>query len=213
MRIVCVIVAAGLCSFGCKKKSGESGDPGSAAGSGTAAATGSGSGSAGTSGSGSATPSNSGSGSGSAAAAPNAVPKIEGTPTKVTAVASGDHPFTITVPAGFKLEEVTDVGEEELPYATLAGPDVSLRLEQPEAGYFELEDEKKMTQRGFADVKFDLADAEPDGWSLVFKQNNGKYAATVQRKSLSLSCASYELTNLEHAMTAIAICRTIAAAK
>jgi hypothetical protein len=119
-------------------------------------------------------------------------------------------PVEITVPPDFKLR--MEGGVESNPEANLEGPEWSVVVLHPEAGFFTLKQEKDILIRSDPLTKVILERETADGFVLI-DQNSidgpSKYSATVSRRALDVECGAWGLNSLADAEKAASICLTL----
>ena len=119
-------------------------------------------------------------------------------------------PVEITVPPDFKLR--MEGGGESNPEANLEGPDWSVVVLHPEAGFFTLDQEKGIVTRTDPGEKVIHAQRTADGFVLVDQNNiNGpsKYSTKISRRALGVTCGAWGLDSLADAEKAASICLTL----
>lgn len=131
-----------------------------------------------------------------------------GKPTRVTEVGTGDKPFEITIPDGFKTEIQGKDEDEMLPFLVVTGPDFEVRIESPEAGFVELDQAKRMSTGGGIN-KVERAEAQPDGYVFVHSTPDNRYHVEVARPALDVRCLALDLDSRAEADAASALCQTL----
>ena len=123
-------------------------------------------------------------------------------------------PVEITVPPDSRLR--MEGGVESNPEANLEGPDWSVVVRHPEAGFFTLKQEKDILIRSDPQTKVILERETADGFVLIDQDSidgPSKYSAAVSRRELDVECGAWGLDNLADAEKAASICLTLGPAR
>ena len=147
--------------------------------------------------------------------APDAAPAVKTEVVKVEGIGMENKDFEFDAPPGAKVE-LDPGGDEQFPRGSIIVGEVEILIQDPEAGHSSLADEQGMIARGDGSTTFLRAEADPDGYTIVYSQDKAgvkQWSVTIDRPTLDVSCGAWELKSSADADTVAAVCRSIRLAK
>jgi len=152
-------------------------------------------------------------GSATAPLPPRILPLANGKVLRLKNIGNHETVLEITVPPNSKMK--MRASEESLPSAHITSAGLEIVVEDPEAGFATLTDEKAMIKRGDGTVTFLRDEETADGYLLIHRGTSPglgpRYNVAVARPKLRVVCGAYELERIEDAERAAAICLTLRA--